>query len=98
MPNEVLDDPELSALFVETTLEALDELTQGLTAVQISQSRENIADSQEKRAQAELNRAKTLTEINKNQFDPITSLIKEQVKLQISRDRIDALREKQNAG
>ena len=36
MPNEVLDDPELSALFVETTLEALDELTQGLLALEKS--------------------------------------------------------------
>ena len=36
MPNDVLDDPELSALFVETALEALDELTQGLLALEKS--------------------------------------------------------------
>lgn len=79
---------------VAKTQQITDQLTQGLTAVQISQAKENIADSQEKRAEAELNRAKTLTEINKNRFDPIAALIKEQVKLEIARDKIDAIREK----
>jgi hypothetical protein len=63
-----------------------DELTQGLTAVQISQAQENVADAQEKRSEIPLNRAKTITEINKNRFDPIISLLKEQVRLEIAQE------------
>ena len=64
-----------------------DQLTQGLTAVQISQAQENIADSQQKRSEIPLNQAKTLTEINKNMFDPFALMIKEQVRLQIAQEK-----------
>lgn len=64
-----------------------DRLTQGLTAVQISQAEENIADAQEKRSQIPLNNAKTISEINKNQASPILDLIKEEVRLQIAQDK-----------
>lgn len=64
-----------------------DELTQALTAVQISQAQENIADAQEKRSEIPLNRAKTISEINKNKFDPIVGLIREQVRLEIAQEK-----------
>lgn len=61
------------------------QLTNALTAVQISQAQENIADAQEKRSQIPLNNAKTVTEINKNLASPLVDLIKEQVKLQVAK-------------
>jgi hypothetical protein len=64
-----------------------DQLTQGLTAVQIAQARENVADAEVKRSEIPLNRAKTITEINKNQLDPIVALVKEQVRLQIAQEK-----------
>ncbi len=64
-----------------------DELTQGLTAVQISQARENIVDAQVKRSEIPLNMAKTISEVNKNQATPIIALIKEQVRLQIAQEK-----------
>jgi len=42
------------------------QLQEGLTAVQISQAQENIADAQEARSSAILDNAKTMSEINKN--------------------------------
>ncbi len=86
---------QIQAQAAAKTQQLTDQLTQGLTAVQISQAKENIADSQEKRAEAKLNQAKTITEINKNQFDPIAVLIKEQVRLQIAREKSEAQRQKQ---
>ncbi len=70
-----------------------DRLTQGLTAVQITQAEENIADAQEKRSEIPLNNAKTMAQIQKLQADPIVSLIKEQVKVEIAKTQ-----ERQNAG
>ena len=71
-----------------------EQLTQALTAVQVSQAQENIADAQEKRSQIPLNNAKTMTEINKNlaasdaaQLKQLIDLVKEQVKLEISREK-----------
>lgn len=64
-----------------------EQLTQGLTAVQISQAQENIADAQVKRSEVPLNQAKTISEINKNESAPILALIKEQVRLQIAQDK-----------
>ena len=72
-----------------------DQLTQALAASQIAKAKEDIANAQESRSQAGLNRAKTITEINKNQFDPVIGLIKEVVRLEIARDNAEALREKQ---
>ena len=68
-----------------------DELTQALTAVQISQAQENISDAQVNRSQIPLNQAKTISEINKNLATPITALIKEEVKLQIATDKNNQL-------
>ena len=59
-------------------------LTNALTAVQISQAEENVADAQEKRSEIPLNRAKTISEINKNLATPLTDLVKEEVRLQIA--------------
>lgn len=67
-----------------------DDLTRGLTAVQISQAQENITDAQLNRSEIPLNRAKTVSEINKNSFDPLVSLIKEQVRLQMSQEKLQA--------
>ena len=78
-----------------------DQLTQALTAVQVSQAQENIVDAQLKRSEIPLNRAKTISEINKNQAGPIVNVIKEQVKLAIAQEKADAeqkrLQEAQNA-
>lgn len=75
--------------------QSTDKLTQGLTAVQISQAQENIADAQEKRSEIPLNRAKTLAELKKVGAEPLISLIKEQVRLQIAQEKADAQRQKQ---
>ncbi|KKM79831.1 hypothetical protein LCGC14_1345920 [marine sediment metagenome] len=64
-----------------------EQLTQGLTAVQISQAQENIADAQVKRSEVPLNQAKTISEINKNESGPVVALIKEQVRLQIAQEK-----------
>jgi len=64
-----------------------DELTQGLTAVQISQAQENIADAQEKRSEIPLNRMKTLAQAQKIQAEPLVALVKEEVRLQIAQDK-----------
>ena len=60
------------------------QLTNALTAVQISQAKENIADAAEKRSEISLNRAKTISEINKNLASPLVDLVKEEVRLQIA--------------
>ena len=73
------------------------ELTQGLTQVQISQAMENITDAQVNRSKIPLNNAKTLSEINKNQASPLVALIKEQVKLQIAEDKNRQVQGAQNA-
>lgn len=73
------------------------ELTQGLTAVQISQAQENISDAQLNRSQIPLNMAKTVSEINKNAASPLLALIKEVVKKQIADDKNRQLQEAQNA-
>ena len=61
-----------------------EQLTQGLTQVQIAQAEENIADAAAKRSEIPLNRAKTLAQIQKLQFDPIAVMIKEEVRLAIA--------------
>ena len=73
------------------TAQTTEKLTQALTAVQITQAQENVADAQEKRSQIPLNNAKTMTEINKNvaaadaaQVKPLIDLVKEQVRLEIA--------------
>ena len=63
------------------------QLQQGLTAVQISQANENMADAAEKRSQIPLNNAKTVSEINKNLASPLIDLVKEQVRLAIAVDK-----------
>ncbi len=67
--------------------QATDALTQGLTQVQITQARENIADAAEKRSEIPLNRAKTMAQIQKLQADPIVAIIKEEVKLQLAQEK-----------
>ncbi len=82
----------------QTTLQsqqATDKLTQGLTAVQISQAQENITDAQVNRSQIPLNQMKTLAQAQKLQADPFVQLVKEQVRLQIAQDKN---RQAQNAG
>ena len=64
-----------------------DQLTQSLSAVQVAQAQENIADAQVKRSEIPLNRAKTVSELNKNLFDPVVKLIKEQVRLEIAQEK-----------
>ncbi len=58
------------------------ELQQAITATQIAKAQEDIADAQEARSSSGLNRAKTLTEINKNRagidqaaFDGFVNLV-----------------------
>ena len=70
--------------------QATDKLTQGLTAVQISQAQENMADAQEKRSEIPLNRMKTLAQAQKIQAEPLVALIKEQVRLQIAQEKTNA--------
>ena len=79
------------------------QLTNALTAVQVSQAQENIADAQEKRSEIPLNRAKTMTEINKNvaaanreAVAPLLELIKEQVKVELA--ALNQQNQAQNAG
>lgn len=67
--------------------QATDALTQGLTQVQISQARENIADAQVKRSEVPLNRMKTLAQAQKLQAEPLIAIIKEEVKLQIAQEQ-----------
>ncbi|KKM74728.1 hypothetical protein LCGC14_1397320, partial [marine sediment metagenome] len=67
--------------------QSADKLTQGLTAVQISQAQENMADAREKRSEIPLNRMKTLAQAQKLQADPIVSLVKEEVRMQIAQDK-----------
>jgi len=81
------------------------QLTNALTANQISQSQENIADAQEKRSEIPLNRAKTLTEINKNiaaadkdAIAPLVDMVKEEVRLQIAMANAQKRQQAQNAG
>ena len=64
-----------------------DELTQSLTAVQISQARENVSDAQVNRSEIPLNQTKTLAQIQKLQAEPIVNLVKEQVRLQIAQEK-----------
>ena len=74
-----------------------EQLTQGLTAVQISQAQENIADMQEKRSQAGLNRAKAAVEIQKIGSEPVQKLLEAAIKLETAQLKADVQREKQNA-
>ncbi len=67
------------------------QLQQGLTAAQIGQAQESMADAQEARSQAPLNRAKTLVEMQKLQAEPLIALIKEQVRLQIAQEKQKAV-------
>ncbi|KKM81446.1 hypothetical protein LCGC14_1329850, partial [marine sediment metagenome] len=64
-----------------------DKLTQGLTAVQISQAQENMADAREKRSEIPLNRMKTLAQAQKISAEPLVALVKEEVRLQIAQDK-----------
>ena len=64
-----------------------EKLTQGLTAVQISQAQENMADAREKRSEIPLNRMKTLAEAQKISAEPLVALVKEEVRLQIAQDK-----------
>ena len=57
-----------------------------------------MVDAQLKRSEIPLNRAKTISELNKNQFDPLIKLIKEQVRLEIAQEKAAAERQKQLAG
>lgn len=75
--------------------QSTDKLTQGLTAVQISQAQENMADAREKRSEIPLNRMKTLAQAQKIRAEPLVALIKEEVRLQIAQDK---QRQVQNAG
>jgi hypothetical protein len=63
------------------------QLQQAVTGLQVAQGIESIADAEEKRSEIPLNRAKTISEINKNQASPLIDLIKEQVKLEIAREK-----------
>lgn len=63
------------------------QLTQGLTAAQIAQAQESIADAAEKRSEIPLNRMKTLAQAQKLQADPLVALIKEQVRLAIAQEK-----------
>jgi len=63
------------------------ELTQGLTQVQITQAQENITDAQVNRSQIPLNMAKTITEANKNAASPAIALLKEMVRLEIANQK-----------
>lgn len=60
------------------------QLANSLTAVNVSQAQENIADAQEKRSEIPLNRAKTISEINKNLASPLVDMVKEEVRMQIA--------------
>ena len=64
-----------------------DKLSQALSIAQIAKAQEDMADAQEKRSQIPLNNAKTMVEIQKLQAEPIISLIKEQVRLQIAQQK-----------
>ncbi|KKL89076.1 hypothetical protein LCGC14_1918250, partial [marine sediment metagenome] len=64
------------------------QLQQAVTSLQVAQGIESIADAEEKRSEIPLNRAKTLTEINKNLASPLLDLIRERVKLEISREKV----------
>ncbi len=75
--------------------QSTDKLTQGLTAVQISQAQENMADAREKRSEVPLNRMKTLAQAQKISAEPLVALVKEEVRLQIAQDKN---RQVQNAG
>ncbi len=64
-----------------------EQLTNALSASQIAQARESMADAQEKRSEIPLNRAKTLAEIAKLQTDPLVNMVKEEVRLQIAQTK-----------
>ena len=63
------------------------QLQQAVTQLQVAQGIESLADAAEKRSEIPLNMAKTISEINKNQASPIVDLVKEQVKLEISKNK-----------
>ncbi|KKN43357.1 hypothetical protein LCGC14_0704140 [marine sediment metagenome] len=67
--------------------QSADKLTQGLTAVQISQAQENMADAREKRSEIPLNRMKTLAQAQKLSAEPLIALVKEEVRMQIAQDK-----------
>lgn len=62
-------------------------LQSGLTMAQIAQAQESIADAAEKRSEIPLNRMKTLAQAQKLQAEPLVTLIKEQVRLQIAEEK-----------
>lgn len=70
------------------------QLQTAITRNQLAQGEESLADAAEKRSEIPLNRAKTLSEINKNNAGPALTALKEMVKLEIAKDSIQA----QNAG
>jgi len=57
------------------------QLQQALTATQVAQAKEDMADAANKRSQIPLNNAKTISEINKNQAGPLVDILKEYVKM-----------------
>ncbi len=63
------------------------QLQQAVTGLQVAQGIESLADAEEKRSEIPLNRAKTVSEINKNRFDPVGVLIKEMVRLEIAQEK-----------
>ena len=73
------------------------QLTQGLTAAQIAQAQESMADAAEKRSEIPLNRMKTLAQAQKLAADPLVALIKEQVRLAIAQEKSRQLQGAQNA-
>jgi hypothetical protein len=58
------------------------QLMQAVTATQIAKTQEDIADAQESRSQAGLNRAKTLTEIKKLGAEPVQKMLDSLIKLE----------------
>ncbi len=74
-----------------------EQLTQALSAAQIAKAREDTAGAAEKRSEIPLNRAKTLAQIQKLQFDPIAVMIKEEVRLAIAQQQQQQLQGAQNA-
>ena len=72
-----------------------DRLTQSLTAAQIGQAHESIADTMEKRAQAGLNRAKAAVEIQKIESEPVQKLLDAAIKLETAQLKAKSVREKQ---
>ncbi|KKN77219.1 hypothetical protein LCGC14_0361970 [marine sediment metagenome] len=63
------------------------QLQQAVTQLQLAQGVESLADAAEKRSEIPLNRAKTLSEINKNRDSTELGALKELVRLEIAADK-----------